>query len=93
MQGAWVGFDITLCMAIAVLALRWRQRLGAVVASAVTADVLVTSWQAISWYLPRASGAAEYLGAAIAVTAPALAAAVLWGRVRRGVQMQRPSPR
>jgi len=91
-QGAWVGFDIALCAAIGVLAARWRQRIGAAVASAVTADVLVTTWQAVTWYLPRASGAAEYLGAAVAVTAPALAAAVLWGRVRRGLQMQ-PSAR
>lgn len=87
-QGAWVAFDIALCAAIGALAIRWRQRLGAVVASAVTADVLVTTWQAVAWYLPRASGAAEYLGAAVAVTAPALAAVVLWGRLRRGLQMQ-----
>lgn len=86
-QGAWVGFDLLLCVAIGALAARWRQRLGVAVASAVTADVLVTSWQAATWYLPRAKGAAEYVGAAIAVAAPALAAAVLWGRVRRGVQM------
>jgi phosphatidylglycerol lysyltransferase len=91
-QGAWVGFDLVLCAAIAVLAGRWRQRLGVAVATAVTADVLVTSWQAVSWYVPRASGAAASLGAAIAVMAPALAAAVLWGRVRRGVQM-RPTSR
>ncbi len=90
-QGAWVSFDVTLCVMIAVLALRWRQRLGVAVASAVTADVLVTLWQAVTWYLPRAVSVAEYLGAAIAVTAPALAAVVLWGRVRRGVQMQRTS--
>lgn len=86
-QGAWVSFDIALCVAIAMLAIRWRQRLGVVLASAVSADVLLTTWQAAAWYLPRASSAAEYLGAAIAVAAPALAAAVLWGRVSRGVQM------
>jgi len=92
-QAGWVGFDLALCAAIGALAYRWQQRLGAVVASAVTADVLVTTWQAVTWYLPRAVGAAEYLGAAVAVSAPALAAAVLWGRVRRGVQMTAALPR
>lgn len=90
-QGAWVGFDLALCAAIGVLAARWRQRLGVAVASAVTADVLITAWQAVTWYLPRAVGAAEYLGAAVAVLAPALAASVLWGRVRRGWQIGTPS--
>jgi len=86
-QGAWVSFDVVLCAAIGALAARWRPRLGIVMAGAVTADVLITTWQAVTWYLPRAAGPAEYLGAAIAVMAPALAAAVLWGRVRRGLQM------
>jgi phosphatidylglycerol lysyltransferase len=89
-QWAWVTFDIALGVAIGVLAVRWRQRLGVVVSTAVTVDVLVTAWQAVTWYLPRAVGAAEYLGAALAVAAPALAAAVLWGRVRRGWQMSPP---
>jgi phosphatidylglycerol lysyltransferase len=87
MQTGWVAFDVALGAAIGALAHRWRQPLGVAMASAVTADVLVTTWQAITWYVPRASGAAEYLGAAVAVAAPALAAVVLWGRVQRGVQM------
>lgn len=86
-QGAWVCFDLVLGVAIGALAARWRPRLGVMVAGSVTADVLITSWQAVTWYLPRAAGPADYLGAAIAVMAPALAAAVLWGRVRRELQM------
>jgi phosphatidylglycerol lysyltransferase len=87
MQTGWVTFDLALCATIGALAHRWRQPLGVAVASAVTADVLVTTWQAITWYVPRASGTAEYLGTLTAISAPTLAAFVLWGRVQRGVHM------
>jgi hypothetical protein len=83
MQTAWVSFDALLLLAIAVLATRWHHGLGVAVALAVTADVLVTLWQAVTWYLPRVDGAPALLGAGAAMLAPAIAARVLWGRVAR----------
>jgi phosphatidylglycerol lysyltransferase len=89
MQTAWVRFDAGLCLAIGWLAYRWHHTLGVAVALAVSADVLVTLWQAIDWYLPRVDGAAALLGALAAMLAPALAARVLWGRVARSAVLRR----
>jgi hypothetical protein len=82
-QAAWVTFDALLGVAIATLAWRWRHGLGVAVAMAVSADVAVTLWQAVTWYLPRATGWPDLLWAGVACAAPSLAAAVLWGTVQR----------
>jgi lysylphosphatidylglycerol synthetase-like protein (DUF2156 family) len=82
-QWAWVSFDAVLFIAVAALAHRWRAWLGRAVAGAVTADMVVTWWQAATWYAPRAASWWDLAGMAVACAAPALAAAVLWGTVHR----------
>lgn len=82
-QVGWVSFDAVLCVVLAVLARRWHQALGVSAAFAVTADALVTVWQAVTWYGPRVASGWDALWLAVATVAPALAAVVLWGSVRR----------
>lgn len=88
MQTAWVTFDTALVVALAWLVQRWRMWLGIAVASAVSADALITLWQAVTWYAPRVSSVTDALLTVIACSAPLLAAIVLWGTVRRHQRAQ-----
>lgn len=83
MQRAWVTFDALLCVALVILISRWRGWLSTLVATAVTADALITLTQAVTWYGPRAATVTDWLLIALVCAAPMLATVVLWGTVSR----------
>ncbi|MBS1123115.1 MAG: hypothetical protein H6Q90_5343, partial [Deltaproteobacteria bacterium] len=77
-QAGWVVFDVALGAALFALGRRWRPRLANLVATAVTADAVVTLIQAIAYDLPRRRGIADVVVIVIAILAPTIAAAMLW---------------
>lgn len=85
---AWVGYDLLFAAALLSLARRVsahapRDALHAALAIAASLDASLTAIQALTWNLPR-SGPADLPVLALAVAAPAAAAAVLWsGRGHR----------
>jgi len=84
-QGGWVAFDIVLAASLLTLSYRWRAGLADVLATAVTADAVLTLLQAIVYDVPRRQGAHDLLIIAIAISAPTVAAILLWNaRVHRG---------
>jgi phosphatidylglycerol lysyltransferase len=74
----WVTFDALLAGALFVLAARWRRWLGITLATAVSADVLATAAQVVLHDVPGAAGPATTVVLALAITAPTVAAIVLW---------------
>ncbi len=82
-QWSWVVFDALLFLALLNAMYRWSATLGLTLALAVTADALVTAYQGLTWYAPRASSLAELLLTVVVTSAPLLAAVVLWGTWRR----------
>jgi phosphatidylglycerol lysyltransferase len=83
-QWGWVGFDIVLAASLLALSYRWRAVLADVLATAVTADAVITLGQAIVYDLPRRRGPLDIAIAVIAVAAPTVAAILLWNaRVHR----------
>jgi hypothetical protein len=78
-QWAWVFFDTLLFVALLSVLRQWRAWLGLLLAIAVSADVLVSTYQGVTWYAPRADSLVEWLLIAVATAPPALAAIVLWG--------------
>jgi len=83
-QWGWVGFDVALAVSLLALSYRWRAALADLVATAVTADAVLTLGQAIAFDLPRRRGWLDIAVAAIAVCAPTVAAILLWNaRVHR----------
>ncbi len=89
MQTAWVTFDALLFAGLAALVWRWRPWLGVLLATAVSLDALLTLWQGVTWYAPRAAGWRDVLLMIVASAAPLLAAVVLWGTVSRERMMRR----
>ena len=88
-QHAWVSFDIALAVALLSLSVRWRHWLGVLLATAVTADALLTGAQALFYNLPRAVDGATGFAIAIACIGPLLGAVTLWGAVARTAVTQR----
>ncbi len=82
-QWSWVTFDTLLFVALLNAFFRWSSRLGLMLAIAVTTDALVTAYQGITWYAPRARSLIDLLLTAVVTAAPLLAAVVLWGTWRR----------
>jgi len=83
-QWGWVGFDIVLAGALLALSYRWRPVLADVLATAVTADAVVTLGQVIVYDLPRRRGLLDIAVTVVAVLAPTIAATLLWNaRVHR----------
>jgi phosphatidylglycerol lysyltransferase len=83
-QWGWVGFDVVLAGSLFALSYRWRAGLADLIATAVTADAVLTLGQAIVFDLPRRRGWLDIAVAAIAVCAPTVAAILLWNaRVHR----------
>lgn len=83
-QWGWVGFDVVLALSLLALSHRWRAPLADLIATAVTADAVLTLGQAIAYDLPRRRGLLDIAVAAIAVCAPTGAAILLWNaRVHR----------
>src|SRR5215470_2844839 len=83
-QWGWVGFDIALAVSLLALSYRWRAGLADLIATAVTADAVLTLGQAIVYDLPRRRGGLDVAIAAIAICAPTVAAILLWNaRVHR----------
>jgi phosphatidylglycerol lysyltransferase len=77
-QYGWVAFDGVLAASLLALSYRWRAVLADVVACAVTGDALVTLVQAIVYDLPRRRGPLDLVVVVIAISAPAVAALLLW---------------
>jgi phosphatidylglycerol lysyltransferase len=81
---AWVAFDTAMAAALFHFARRPVRALATVLASAATADALLTLLQFVLWNAHQLRRVPDYLLAALALLAPAFAAAVLWG-ARRGL--------
>lgn len=88
MQWAWVVFDVLLIVGLATLVAQWRFWLGRALAVAVSLDAVLTMWQAVTWYAPRAMALTDDLLMLVACAGPLLAAIVLWGTVRRNSAMR-----
>jgi phosphatidylglycerol lysyltransferase len=88
-QTGWVAFDVLLVVALVALTLRWRHWLGVTVATAITADTLLTGLQVALYDAGRAHGA-DWLALLLSLVGPALATLVLWGAV--GHRRARPQP-
>jgi phosphatidylglycerol lysyltransferase len=83
-QYGWVAFDVVLAASLLALSYRWRAALADLLATAVTADAAVTLAQAIAYDLPRRRGPLDLVIVAIAISAPTIAAILLWNaRVHR----------
>jgi phosphatidylglycerol lysyltransferase len=80
MQTGWVAFDLLLVAALFALTRRWRHWLGVAVATAISADAVVTALQWALYDAPQVHGF-DWLAVAISLAGPALAAVVLWGAV------------
>jgi phosphatidylglycerol lysyltransferase len=80
---SWVVFDVLLLGALYQLRGRWTDRRAARIAAVVTLDTILTFVQAGLWNVSRTRSALEAAMVVIACSGPALAAAVLWGAVRR----------
>jgi phosphatidylglycerol lysyltransferase len=77
-QGAWVTFDVLLCIALLALGRRWRPALANLIAPAVTCDAALTFVQAVAFDRSREHGALGLVVICVAVLAPTLAAVLLW---------------
>lgn len=77
-QWGWVGFDVVIAGALLALSFRWRARLADLIASAVTADAVITLGQALVYNLPRRRGVLDLVVIVVAVLAPTIAAILLW---------------
>jgi phosphatidylglycerol lysyltransferase len=77
-QYGWVAFDVALAGALTILSFRWHRRLADLVATAVTADAVLTLGQAILYNVPRRDGPYDLVVIVIAVLAPTMAAVLLW---------------
>jgi phosphatidylglycerol lysyltransferase len=86
---SWVAFDIALLAALYRLRQRWTRPLAVVIAAIVTMDTVLTALQAALWNVSRTRSPFEGLMVVVACAGPALAAAVLWGAVRRQDRMGR----
>ena len=83
-QWGWVGFDVVLAASLLTLSYRWRAVLADMLATAVTGDAVLTLGQAIVYDLPRRRGPFDVVVAAVAISAPTVAAILLWNaRVHR----------
>ena len=69
-QLAWVVFDLVLATALFALSVRWRQWLAVVLAGAVSADVILTSLEAVRFNVPRAQGPAAWMVILLSIAAP-----------------------
>ena len=77
---AWIAFDVSLVATLFSLTARWRHWLGVVVASAITADAVLTTLQVGLWDGRRARGL-DWLAVALSIAGPTLAAVILWAAV------------
>jgi phosphatidylglycerol lysyltransferase len=76
-QWSWVAFDITLCVALFALSLRFRRWLSAALLGLVISDAVLTFIQALAfnvWHVQSVLGA---LAVALAIAAPSFASLVL----------------
>ncbi len=77
-QWGWVGFDVAQAISLFALSYRWRPGLADAMATAVTANAVLTLGQAVLYDLPRRHGPLDLAIAAIAILAPTVAAILLW---------------
>jgi phosphatidylglycerol lysyltransferase len=76
---AWIAFDVFLAGGLFRLARQPNRTLASILAVGVSCDAVITLWRALSWNLPRSSGAGYTAVVVIACMAPMIAAAALWG--------------
>jgi phosphatidylglycerol lysyltransferase len=88
-QRAWVAFDVLVAVALLVLAKWWRGGLAVALGAAITADAVLTAFEAAAYNLPRAQSLSTWLVVALACAGPALGAVTLWGAVRRNAHLRR----
>lgn len=76
-QWAWVIFDVGLTVAILGLVRHWRSWLAGLLSGVIALDASLTTWQAMAYNAPRASGALDWIIIAAAILAPSTAACLL----------------
>lgn len=86
---SWVVFDVLLLAALFRLRTRGARGFAVGIAVAVSLDTVLTLAQAAFWNVSRARSVFEAAMIVVACTGPALAAAVLWGAIRREAQLDR----
>ncbi len=84
---AWIVFDFWVMLALLVLAQRVSRRhkrrwLHIVLAALITLDALLTSFEALTWNVPRVAHFSDALWVACACIAPAGVAVMLWSALR-----------
>ena len=79
-QLGWIGFDLVLCGALFRLSRKWHTSLAQLLAAAISADALLTVYQAATFNFARIHSARDALIVSTGVLAPIAAAAVLWAR-------------
>lgn len=77
-QYGWVAFDVAVAATLVALAARWRPRLADLLATAITADAVLTLGQAILFNVPNRAGPFDFVVIGVAVLAPTIAAIVMW---------------
>jgi phosphatidylglycerol lysyltransferase len=91
-QLLWVGFDLALVCGYLLLAARWRTWLGGAMAALLSLDAVLTAGQVTMHAWPAVTSAAARVVFLLAALGPAVAAAILWGGVRRRLLPGGPAP-
>ena len=81
-QRAWVVFDLAMAGVLISLSKTWRRPLAIAACAAASADALLTTAEAASYNLRRMRGWKDAAVISVAVAAPFLVAAVLFGGLR-----------
>jgi phosphatidylglycerol lysyltransferase len=79
----WIAFDLVVTIGMVQLVRRPSWRLAAMLAVAVSSDTVLTTVEALTWNVPRAESAIDFIALAAAIGAPLLAAVALWGAAWR----------
>lgn len=82
-KAAWIAFDLVIAGTLFALAKRWRTGVARAAFVAVMLDCTLTTVQALTFNARHATGLWTWLVIAVSVAAPAFAARVLWGGLRR----------
>ena len=92
LKWGWVAFDVLVAAGLLTLRRRWRPSLAYLLLTAVGADAVATTLEAIWWNLPRAAGAVMGGVLVVAALAPVVAALVLAAAIHRHVVVAVPGP-
>lgn len=85
---AWVAFDVTLALALARLAQRWRQTLAGWLVLAIGADTVSTAVEGVVWNFTHGPSLWDVSVVLVAIAAPAVAFGALLQAWRRHASLE-----